>query len=440
MIPLALRKWLAFGSGVGIHITGPRGSESLRIAAVRVRPGSGSAAAMVRGQFTIEDFPHQPAGVWGTDYAAFVRKLGMRHVPAVVVLPRQEVITRVLSLPGVSDKDLESAVHFQLDGLHPYNEDDVISSWARLPGTSSVLVAVARRDVIDRYAVPFDEAGIKVGGFTSSPAAIYSALRVFGARPPQDLLAFDESGGTLEFYGESAARPVFSASFNGDLARAAALAAAELRADPQIEAKPLSALLGTEPPLSYAAALASACPRFTIPLNLLPADRRQTASPLRWVPSAALGAIAILLAGALAGLPGFESRKYLESLNGQIAAVSPLADRAQQIDKEVDATRRRIQLLDDVRRRPKADMDVLAELTRLLPPPVWLNSAEVSSRQVVVGGEADQAAPLLRMLDASPMFESSEFQMLTRIPTGEMFRIRAMREGTVPLDNAKGRP
>jgi len=69
MIPAALKPWMAFGNGVGIHISGPKGTESLHISAVRVRP----SGARVLGGFTVEDFPHQPAGVWGTDYAAFLR-------------------------------------------------------------------------------------------------------------------------------------------------------------------------------------------------------------------------------------------------------------------------------------------------------------------------------------------------------------------------------
>ena len=36
-----LKKWIAFGSGVGIQIAGPRGAESLRIAAARVRKRQG---------------------------------------------------------------------------------------------------------------------------------------------------------------------------------------------------------------------------------------------------------------------------------------------------------------------------------------------------------------------------------------------------------------
>jgi hypothetical protein len=436
MIPAPFKKILAFGSGVGIQIVGPRGSESLRIAAARVRPGR----TKLQGGFTIEDFPHQPAGQWGTDYAAFVRKLGMRHAAATVVLPRADVIVRPLTLPGVSDQDLESAVRFQMDGLHPYSEDDIYSSWTRLPGTPLVLVAVARRETVERYAAPFEEAGIKIGGFTCSAAAVYSALRIFGARPAAELLAYEELGDEqhpqLEFYGESPARPVFSATFDVEPERAAALAAAELRIDPQsalvTEAVPLNALLGGEPPVAYAAALTSACPLLSLNLNLLPADRRQTGSVLRWVPTAAFALVALLLAAGLALLPGYQKDRTLRSLQAQIKQVQPQADRVAQIDKQIAEARRRIQLLDDIHRHTKSDIDVLAELTRLLPPPTWLSGTEINPHQVVISGETNQAEPLLRVLDASPLFESSEVQMQVRMPAAEMFRIRTNREGVAP--------
>src|SRR5580704_13368201 len=128
MIPAEIRKWFAFGRGIGVEIAGPHGSESLRITAVRVRP----SGARVLDRLTVDDFPHQPAGVWGNDYANFVRKLDARYVAATVLLARKDVIVRQLNLPGVTDKDLGSAIQFQMDGLHPYPEDDVVSSWARL--------------------------------------------------------------------------------------------------------------------------------------------------------------------------------------------------------------------------------------------------------------------------------------------------------------------
>jgi len=441
MIPTAVKPWMAFGNGVGIHISGPKGTESLHISAVRVRP----SGARVLGGFTVEDFPHQPAGVWGTDYAAFLRKLGLKHVVATVLLPRQEVILRQLALPGVSDRDLASAVHFQMEGLHPYNEDDVVTSWTRLGNTSTVLVSIARREPVERYATLFSEAGIRIGGFTCSAAAVYSALRLFGRMPAREILAYEplETGG-VEMYGESEARAVFSASFDAPLDRAMALASAELRLETAPDPQPLGELLGSSPGLPFAAALDSACPRLSLPLNLLPAEHRQTSSPLLWVPSAALGAVVLLLAGGLAALPSFEDRRYMKSLEAEMAKLQPIVARSGAVDKQIESAQQRIAVLDELRRRPKADMDVLAELTKLLPPPTWLNLMELNAKQVTVGGETEQAAPLLKTLDASPFFEGSEFAMppLRIAPQqgpngavtsgGEGFRIRTNREAQHP--------
>jgi hypothetical protein len=69
MIPESLKKILAFGSGVGIEITGPRGAETLRISAVKVRP----TGARVLGGFSIENAAQQPAAEWGQAYSPIRR-------------------------------------------------------------------------------------------------------------------------------------------------------------------------------------------------------------------------------------------------------------------------------------------------------------------------------------------------------------------------------
>jgi Tfp pilus assembly protein PilN len=453
MMPAPLKKWFAFGSGIGIAIAGPRSSESglesLHITAVRVRP----TGARVLARLDIDDFPHQPAGVWGTAYASFARKLGLRHVGATVILPRRDVIVRQISMPGVSDKDLAAAIGFQIDGLHPYPEDEVVASWSRLGNTGAVAVAIVRRAVVERYATLFAEAGIKIACFTCSATAIYSALRLFNATLPSEILAIEHTGTEVELYGESPTRALFSASFPSNPARpggdsesadirAAELARAELRIhssisngsadgspDAALEPRPLEELLHAAPALPYAAALASACPRLSLDLNLLPAEQRQASSRVLWIPSVALGAIVLMLAGALAAFPGYENRKYMQSLDAQIAKVQPLAKRAETLDRSTDATRRRIQQLDDFRRRAKSDMDVLEEMTHILPPPTWLNMLDITRTQVTIAGDTDQAAPLLKTIDASPLFEASEFIMPPiRSQTGEMFRIRTTRE------------
>ena len=65
LVPDEMRHWLAFGSGVGIEISGAPGEESLRATLVRVRPGQ----ARILDTFNVEALDRQGSGVWGTEFA-----------------------------------------------------------------------------------------------------------------------------------------------------------------------------------------------------------------------------------------------------------------------------------------------------------------------------------------------------------------------------------
>lgn len=428
-----LKRWLAFGTGVGIEV----GTRDLRVTVARVRP----SGARVLGATVIEDFRRRPAAEWGAEYADFTRKLGVSHMAATVVLPRRDVIARVLALPGVRDRDLAAAIGFQIEALHPFAEEEATWAWSRLDGAGNVLVAVARRQLIAQYAGLFAEAGIKCAAFTFSAAAVYSALRLWGGRPAGSILAIRESEEGLEIYGESEARPVFSAEVQGNRYRAAAMAAAELRLGSDADPVDLAGLLplpkrapaGFEPnlhALAYAAALAGACPRLSLSLNLLPPEQRVASSRWVYVPTAALLIVLSALGIALAAVRPLEDRRYLAALRAEIARLEPQARKAAELDAAIETERARARLLDEFRRRTKRDLDVLAELTRLLAPPAWLNQLEVTRDSVSLAGDAEQAAGLLRVLDESPMFRNSEFTMpIARVGQVETFRIRCLREG-----------
>jgi Tfp pilus assembly protein PilN len=426
------RKWLAFGAGVGIEI----GERDLTVVVTRVRP----TGVQLLGAARIENFRERPATEWGAEYAAFLKGLGAAHMVASAVLPRHEVIVRLLNLPGVADSDLDAAVGFQIESLHPYPEEDAAAVWMRVGRTPSVLVAIARREVIERYVALFAEAGIRLKSFTVSAAAIYSAIRLLAA-PPEGFLACQPAEEGFELYGESASRPLFSAVFDTPFDRALPLAAAELRLDPAQEALPLEQLLPaprrlpadfdlSRATLAYAAALAGACPRLGLPANLLPVEARQSSSRAIYIPTLALAGVLLIVLAALAISATLENRRYLARLEAEIAQREPQARRVMQMEAETAAARARTQLIDGFRRRSKADLDAMAELTKLLAPPAWLNGLELTRGGVSLAGEAEQAAGLLKTLDSSPLFQNSEFTMgITRVAGAEAFRIRAQREG-----------
>lgn len=422
-------KWLAFGTGVGIEVR----RDDLQVSIARLRPSGAAPVAAV----TIARYRDRHAADWGAEYAAFLKHHGAGHLAATVLLPRREVVVRLLQLPGVSKRDLPGAVALQADALHPFPEGEAVWEWARLGAGGAVLLGITKRPTLERFAALFAEAGVKISGMTFSGMALHSAIRLPGVTAPENFLALGEAEDGIEIYGESAARPFFSASVRGPAEKAAELAAAELRLSPGVTPLELSALLpapsgalAPEYTLAYAAGLAGACPWRPLPVNLLPAEQRSSGSRAIFIPTAALAVLLVAALGVWAAIPPVQERRYLSALEAELAKLEPAAARSAQLDRAIDAARARTRLLDEFRRRSKADLDLLQELTKLLAPPIWLSSLELSPGSISLAGEADQAGPLLKLLDSSPLVRNSEFAMpLARTGANEVFRIRASREG-----------
>ncbi len=428
------KKYIAFGSGVGVEI----GDKDLEVTAVRLRPNG----VAVLGSTTIRDFAQRPAADWGQEYARFLADNALTYLAATVLLPRREIIVRQIALPGVNASDFASAIALQIDALHPYGDEPVVWGWSRT-GAAGALVGILREATLDRYRSLFAEAGIAVASFTFSASAIYAAHRIPLApalAAGSGFVALNVTGnGVVEVYGESAARPVFSAEFDMPPDRAAALAISELRLEPDQEAIPLDRALPaprvnpvsndiTRRALPYAAALAGACPWLVPSANLLPPGQRRSNSRAMYIPTAVLGALLLLALSALLVHASWEDRRYLADLEAQISRVEPRANRSVALDRELIRAQNRVRLLDEFRGRTKQDLEALNALTDLLPPPVWTNVIDLSPDGANLAGEADQAAPLLKVLDASPYFQSSAFVGSIAKANGvEQFQIRTAR-------------
>ncbi len=428
----SLRKLLAFGSGVGIEV----GASDLNIAAVRVRPNG----AQVPGALTIHRFREQPAAEWGGVYSNFLAKTGAGHVAATVILPRAEITVRQVALPGVAAKDMESALGFQIDSLHPYPEGDVVWGWAPVGDGHSALVGIARRETLESYITLFAEAGVKVAAFTFSAGAMYGGSRILSLPSAGGFAALRETDGEWEVYGESPARGVFSAVLDMSAGRAHALALSELRLDAEMPslgfpdllpvpvAAPADADLARNA-LPYAAALAGACPALAAPVNLLPAAQRQSTSRAIFIPTVALASLILIVTAAM-GISGtLENRRYRAALDARIHQAESQAAKVRALDRELAEARRRVLSLDGFRMRSKNDLDTLDELTRILAPPTWLRGLDINRKRVQITGDTEQAAALLKLLDSSGHFQNSEFTTpLARSGSGEIFGIRAERK------------
>ncbi len=433
-LPKDIRKLLAFGSGIGIEI----GPQSLEVVATRVRPSQ----IVVLGRLVIENFANRPAAEWGGEYARFTSSLGIGHLAATVLLPRREVIVRQVALPGVAAKDLEGAIRFQLDSLHPYGEEEIEWGWSQL-AFGAVLVGIVRREVVERYLGLFTEAGISVSSFTFSAAAVHAAIRLNGNGHGNGFVAMGRSAtGAVEVYGESQSKPVFSAEFALPPERAAGLALAELRLPPETQPVrfedilPKPAINPVENDLSrnalpYATALAGACPRLAPSANVLPADRRRTNSRAVLIPTMILAGLVLLVAGGVVGWQNYAERKYLRELNAEIAKIEPLARRADALDRQIAKARVQAEQLDRFRTQTRDDLDALNELTKIIVPPTWTSSINLTRDSVRITGATPAAAPLITVLDSSRFFGGSVPDYISRNSNsqgGEIFQIHTSRK------------
>ena len=431
-IPKDLRKLMQFGSGVGIEI----GGKDLDVVAARVRP----SRIRVLGRLAIRDFAGRPAAEWGSEYAKFLRSLGASYLSATVLLPRREVVVRQVALPGVANRDMEGAIRFQLDSLHPYGEDEVAWGWSPV-GPGAAMVGIARRSAVDRYLQLFTEAGILVANFTFQAAALHAAIGLNGAGHPEGFVALGRStSGAVEVYGESSSRPVFSAELEMPEDRAAALALSELRLPPETaplkleEALPKPDWNPVENDLSrnalpYATALAGAFPRLAPAANLLPPENRRFGSRVMWVPTVALAVLLAAILGGAAAWSRVAQRQYLDRVHAEIAALLPRQQRAAALSRDASHALSRAQWLDQYRAQTRRDLDLLHELTRLIESPAWTRSIDITRESVRLQGETPQATALWKILDSSRLFRNSKLDYNQPSATGgESFIISATRE------------
>jgi Tfp pilus assembly protein PilN len=490
-----LKRIFRLGTGCGIEIRG----EDLVVVAAKSRP----AGVSVLGRTKLEGFRNRPPRDWGAEYAAFLKDHGLSHLSATVALPREDVIVRQLLLPPVSRKELAAAVRYQLDGLHPFGEDEVYHAFAPLrdPGEGKgqlpVAVAIAEKSRVDGYINLFEAAGVAVASFTVADAALAAALRIRWDSPPRPFVFAQFRNGTIEVYGEAEERPLWSAQF--DLSsmsplKALQVTAGELRLDPEQPAALVvcgdstlqsdhadshgdresdsgAETLSTEIPAAFqlrsvvellpaplqapagfdvrreatalAVALESACPRLGWRANLLPQEHRKSDSRWMYAPTAALALALVLLAVAFAVRPLIQDRRYLAALGSESARLEQIVHNVEQTEQQSGHARRRLAHLRDVRRRAEADLRVLRELSERIPNDVWLQSLEINDNGAQLAGEGPAAAPLLALLSGSTNLTDASFaSSLVKTDTGERFQIAARRRppGESPPQSAAQAP
>ena len=122
--------------------------------------------------------------------AALLARAGEMRMRARLALSHRDALLRRVSMPAATEENLAQVVAFEMDRLTPFRAEDVyfdykVVSRDAAGGTLAVLLAVARRDVVDAQLAQLRAAGASVQGI---------AIHGDGAAAGMDLLPHEQRG------------------------------------------------------------------------------------------------------------------------------------------------------------------------------------------------------------------------------------------------------
>lgn len=123
---------------------------------------------------------------------ALLERAGETRGRVRAALAANEALVRRVTMPAATEENLAQVLAFEMDRLTPFRADDVYYDYrvaARDPaaGTLSVLLAVARRDVVDARVAALRQLGLNVQGVSVRDDPTTGAA-------PLDLLPSDQRG------------------------------------------------------------------------------------------------------------------------------------------------------------------------------------------------------------------------------------------------------
>lgn len=118
----------------------------------------------------------------------------------IAIISRQNVTIRHLKLPSVDAKELESMMEFQAQRQLPYSKEEIIYDfWLQKRGAegySEVMLAIANKDIIDRYLTILENANIRPKFLSLSSELIFNWY--FKEQKEQPLILVDIDSSTTE--------------------------------------------------------------------------------------------------------------------------------------------------------------------------------------------------------------------------------------------------
>ncbi len=425
----------------------------------------------------VKDFPSDPAAFPDPDtFAATVQmaatEMKLGKTPVVLCLPRAWTVATVAEFPVTIRENIRAAIGSELDRITPFSALDAYFDYRVVReegGRLTVLVAAARAELVQPYLDALKDRGIAVASATTPLLSIgdLAAYRreqmdfiyvrdrqdsvegaLFQDGAPRSVFALEKSAQTetsldrLHEELEPMVRSLRDGGLQPEILLSADTGGERLR-DRLLQLTGAKVSLAGEflpegsPALDRASAL-PACGGLlgqlrpgSLPLDLLSrGQRKKERVPLALTVLLVAAIIAAVAAYLYAPLQ--IERKRTAEFDRMIAAKKDEVRKVEDLKKQIDALSSGITTVRTFRTKKPLTVNIVREITTILPGGAWLTRLHVSDRQVDIEGYAASATELIPKLEKSPYLSKVELASTTfhdvRL-NADRFVIRAGIEG-----------
>jgi general secretion pathway protein L len=146
-----------------------------------------------------------------------------------------------------------------------------------------------------------------------------------------------------------------------------------------------------------------------------------------WIPTYVLCGAALVMGGAGGIVPYIQQGRFLKQLSAEIVRLQPQLRQVEKLETQANEFQQKVAVLETLRQRDAMNLEVLRELTEILPDSVWVNELNFRGDSVDISGFADNATALVPILERSPLFKEVALTSgIIRNQGGkDLFRLRA---------------
>jgi Tfp pilus assembly protein PilN len=384
----------------------------------------------------------------------FFKSAGLSRDNVVLGIPRKDIVLRYLDLPSEVEDNLKQVVHYQVQSFEPTEEDKFYFDFSVIGGANSskrlsLLLAMVRKSLLDGHLQLLHGIGIRpvaVLGSSMGLANIFlqsqkdkqdgtyvladlgsSALELLalqhgsvvysrevareGDQNWKDLVLqeVEEAASKMRLPLEGSLEQII---LSGESSEAALPEVKSAIQDCELLKNLIRGVIPGENKPHFQEAASTLGLAYTgmvrrppIRINLLPANLRIRQTRWAYVPAAILG-LAILALLIVLGFHGeIQDRTLIRRLDQSIQSLKVPVEKVQSLRIQAETLEKRSQSIENLLRNRDMNLDILRELTTILPSDTYLNTYSNRDGTIQIGGYSNSAYDLMPKLEKSPLLK-----------------------------------